>query len=218
MNQIFNKIISLFIFIIISTFESKGQMNKMDSALNINLWNSINWNLEIKYEGENYKYSNGRNHIEYISNEKGMPIEAKTFYFDSTLAMFSKLFTSDYEASIQPNKYYYESLKFYPNGSLREIEIELKNIALKYYYNENGDVFHEKKIIGNDTISGIFIGLYDSDFNFQYRIFKNKKYQGTIVVSPQNVYVKCFGGISNRNAKKEFKILKNIISHPYKGW
>jgi hypothetical protein len=190
-------------------------MNDKDSMLYLELFNPINWHLDVSLL-EKKNYSTGQNYIEYKLGLNNHPIEAKTFYFDGKMAMFSKLYTSSdsvFEDNL--NQWEYQTITYYKNGKLRSLEYNYLNNQMRIFYGINSDLIYSEQIIFGDTINGIFPFEMDSDFNTSYKIIENKRHVGTLIIDRNMNLINCFGNISKKELKKKYLNFRITLESPY---
>lgn len=214
MNRIFLKVFIIFFTTIICNYAT-AQMTAKDSVLYLELWNPINWHLDVN-RLEQKNYSTGQNYIEYKLGLNNQPIEAKTYYFDGKMAMFSKLNSisdSIFEDNLQ--QWEYQTITFYKNGKLRSLEYNCLNNHLRIFYGINSVSIYSEQIIFEDTLNGIFPFEMDSDFNTSYKIIENKRHIGTLIIDRNMNLINCFGNISKKKLKEKYLNFRITLESPY---
>lgn len=203
-------------FLLLNLFSSLAQMNKADSALSINLWNEISWNIPAANYPVPYKYSTGESYLVFISNSKGLPIQATSYYFDGNVAMCSRMFSTELDSlSAYVNNYNIVTNTYYPSGTIRSSEYHLIDNRLCHFYNQKQKCYYKEQIADSDTVTGIFLTRMNSDFNIEFRVFEKGKYVGTLITDFNMIFVSSLGSFSALEQKRYLRILKKINEKPY---
>ena len=207
------------VFIILLTLNQislNAQMTASDSALCYNLWNGVSWSFSSNNYPVEYNYSNGTNYLKMILNPEGRLVQAKTYYYDGSIAMFSKLYSNpDSLKSQNPLDMDFKQINYYPNGQVRMIKYNFSETKLTMYYGENTELFHIDQIIFKDTICGIFLTAFDTDYNYIFRVYEHGTYLGNMVIDSHNKLVKSDKDIPDDQLKVKYAILIETKNNPY---
>jgi hypothetical protein len=214
-NKNMKRIILIVILVIVNS-TLHAQMNKNDSSMVINLWNGIYWHFSIENYPKLSKYSNDTYYLELILNDEGKIIIGKTYYFDGTIAMQSKLFSNPGKLTSQdPSDMDFEQINYYPNGKVRMVKYNFSNTKLEIYYNENQEVFQTNHKVNNDTLCGIFPSNFDEDYNLTFKVYEHGSYIGNIVLDEHLKRVKSNKDIPIEIIEEKYAILMETFNNPY---